>query len=358
MVTVSTATATAGTAVGQASSYLVTERVRGGIYVGSGADWRSDFAGANVRSFTSYASLAQTGTAIYPGADWRAALIASGLLFNLVVELKWYGAGSTVAGQAFKVEGKSYTVPAPNGRIQRRAGTTFPVAWSYDQVLAGQCDGLLHRLLVELRKIPATARVNIQFASEVDTDNEFGTSASTDRIYTRAQADTLAVRTYEYMIRWMRQPPAGISPLPRPGPVTFSVGWSGAWSGLDGFLTLHPETLPVDYVQWNCYNQNGNLTAYERLTPMMASYRRLGPVMRAKPIIIAEWGTNPAHPGGQGPWIDTWPAAVQRVNAEQVQRGEGQILVTNYFDSGYGLLTPRPAGIAALKRAYAAIPFR
>lgn len=333
----------------------MTSTVRGGIYVRAGADWRADFAGVNIGSFTSYASLAQPGPAIYPGAAWRAGLVAAGLAFNLVVELKHYGAGSP-AGQSFTVEGRKYAVPVPDGRIQCRPGAAaWPVAWSYDQVLSGACDGLIHRLLAALHTIPPVAWVNVQLASEVDTDNEFGTQAGR-MIYAKGPSDLKARAAYAYIIGWLRTPPAGVAPLDRN--VTFSVGWSGAWSGFESFARLHDDAMPVQVVQWNVYNQNGNLTPYERLTSMMTSYRRLGPTMRSKPIIIAEWGTNAAHAGGQAPYIDAWPAAVARVNAEQEARGEGQIVMTNYFDSGWGLLNPRPVGIAALGRAYAAVPFR
>lgn len=345
--------------VGVNSVYHVTERVRGGIYIASNADWRTDFAGVNMRSFTGYHSLAEQGAAIYPGQTWRNDLVRSGLLYNLVVELKWYGAGSTVVGQDFTVEGKRYSVPAPNGRIQRRANTQFPVAYSYDQVNAGLVDGLLHRLLVELRKVTAPGRINIQFASEVDTDNEFGTSAGTSNIYDKVQSDIRAAQAYARMINWMRSPPAGIAPVG--SNVSFSVGWSGSWSGFDSFQRLHPDTMPIDFMQWNVYNRTGNRTPYERLMEMIEFDRRLGPTMRRKPIIITEWGTNKAHAGGQAPYIEAWPAAVQRVNAEQVLRGDGQIVSTNYFSSNsseWGLLDPKAAGIAALRRAYDASPMR
>lgn len=328
--------------------------MRGGIYVRSGADWRADFAGINIQSFTSYASLAQRATAIYPGAQWRADLVAQWKLFNLVVELKHYGAGNPI-DQQISVEGRTYVVPAPNGRIQRNPkSTSHPVAWSYDQVLAGQCDGLLHRLLAALRPVTDEQWVNVQLASEIDTDNEFGTSAGA-AVYDKPTSDMKARAAYSYMLAWMRYPPPGIAPLSTG--VTFSIGWSGAWSGFESFSRLHDDAMPVDYVQWNVYNQNGDLPPYERLTSMVTSYRRLGPSMRTRPIIIAEWGTSAAHAGGQAPYIEAWPAAVQRVNDEQLARGEGQIIATNYFDSGWGLLSPRPAGIEALRRAYAGPPF-
>lgn len=358
-VTTQTRVAGRSDALSAASRYLVTERVRGGIYIGGNGDWRTDFAGVNMRSFTGYHSLAENGSAIYPGQAWRAELVAAGLFYNLIVELKWYGAGAVVAGQNFTVEGVKYTVPAPNGRIQRRANTTFPVAWSYDQVNAGQINGLLHRLYVELRKVPASARVNIQFASEVDTDNEFGTSAGVSNIYDKPESDRRAAQAYAYMINWMRNPPAGIPKLG--SNITFSVGWAGAWSGFDSFQRLHPETMPVDYMQWNVYNRSGSKSPYDRLKEMIAYYRNLGPVMRRKNIIIAEWGTSKDHVGGQAPYIQAWPAAVQAINAEQVIRGEGQIVVTNYFSSNspqWGTLDPKPAGIAALKQAYGLSPLR
>lgn len=360
--TVTTATETSsqpGVPVTKTSPYYVTERARGGIYIGSNADWRSDFAGVNMRSFGGYHSLAESGSAIYPGQSWRADLVNAGLLYNLIVELKWYGAGTAVVGQTFTVEGKSYAVPAPNGRIQRRANTSFPIAWSYDQVNAKQCDGLLHRLLVELRKVPAGARVNVQFASEVDTDNEFGTTASTTATYDKVASDQRAAQAYSYMIGWMKNPPAGIARLG--SNITFSVGWAGSWSGFDSFQRLHPESMPIDYMQWNVYDHTGHKDPYDRINEMLAFQRRLGPVMRSKPIIIAEWGASKDNTGGQAGFIDGWATAVQRINAEQVVRGEGQIVATNYFssrDATWGLLDPKAAGVAAIKRSYAAIPFR
>lgn len=348
-----------GQVVSKSTEYLVTERVRGGIYIGGNADWRTDFAGVNMRSFGGYHSLAEQGAAIYPGQTWRSDLVAQGLLYNLIVELKWYGAGTTVVGQNFTVEGKSYAVPAPNGRIQRRANTQFPVAWSYDQVNAKQCDGLLHRLLVELRKVPAGGRVNVQFASEVDTDNEFGTSAGTSTVYDKLASDQRAAQAYAYMINWMRTPPAGIAKLG--SNITFSVGWAGAWSGFDSFARLHPETMPIDYMQWNVYDKTGSKSPYDRLMEMTSFYRQLGPKMRSKPIIIAEWGANKSNPGGQAPYIQGWPAALRRVNAEQLLRGEGQIVATNYFNSNtaeWGLLDPKAAGITAIKVAYSTPPMR
>jgi len=340
----------------QRSQYAVTERVRGGIYVASNGDWRTDFANVNMRSFTGYHSLAETGPAIYPGQTWRSQLVAAGLLYNLVVELKVYGAPASA--QNFTVEGKSYSVPAPNGTIQRRANTTYPVAYSYDQVTKGAIDGLLHRLLVELRKVPVTGWVNIQFASEVDTDNEFGTSAGS-AVFDRITSDAKAAAAYSYMIGWLKNPPVGIARLGRG--VTFSTGWAGAWSGFDSFKRLHGESMPTDVMQWNVYNRSGNLAPYDRLSEMITSYRLLGANARKKPIIIAEWGTNKDHVNGQAPYIRAWPAAVQRINAEQLLRGEGQIVATNYFSSNtpqWGTLDPKAAGIEALRVAFGTAPFR
>jgi hypothetical protein len=365
--TVTTRTVTsAGQTYDVSSDYLVTEPVRGGIYIGGNGDWRPDFTGVNIKSFTGYHSMNETGPSIYPGQTWRADLVNAGLVYNLVVELKVYG-GNGGAAATITVEGKTYQIPTANMKIQRRDGVGV-LAYSYDQMTGKQLDGLLHRILVELRKVPSNGRVNVQFASEIDTDNEFGVQIG-NTVYSKADADAKALAAITYAISWMKNPPTGIARLG--SNITFSMGWAGsaaAWSGFDSFQRTHPDSLPVDFMQWNVYNHEVAMPAagqeqhpYQRLMEMIGLYRRLGPGMRKKNIIIAEWGTSKYWPGGQAAYIDEWAAAVRRVNAEQLLRGEGQIVMTNYFasrDATWGTLDPKQAGIDALGRAYNSPPFR
>ncbi|MEV5769422.1 hypothetical protein AB0L34_33410 [Micromonospora sp. NPDC052213] len=330
-----TATATA--------DYTIAPPVLGGYYLSGGADPTADMAGGNFRSLTQYRSLADGYT--FPGYQrpWLVTLGKAGVRVNMVLELKHYGAPN-FGPQSFTVDGVSYTVPAPAMTIQQRPGTTWPRAYGYSQVLAGHCDGLLARALSQYRTMGFG--VNIQLASELDTDHEFGTTEA-GVSYTWAQSDARAVQAMTYIVNWFkaRQLPAG---------TTFSVGVGGFDRGC--FQRTHPEALmaKLDFLQWNVYATSPTHTA-------LARFRRtkdwavadLGPVALSRPVIIAEWGVRVAEIPDQAAWIATVPAAIAQLNAERGPR----IVCTNYFNSGWGTLAPKPAGLAALRAAYATRPY-
>ncbi|MEU5905347.1 hypothetical protein ABZ780_13350 [Micromonospora sp. NPDC047467] len=330
-----TATATA--------DYNLSQPVLGGYYLSGGADPTADMAGGNFRSLTQYRSFADGH--IFPGYNrpWLTNLGKAGVQMNMVLELKHYGAPDT-GPQTLTVDGTAYTVPAPSMTIQQRPGTTWPKAYGYTQVVTGQCDGLLHRALAQYRTLGFG--VNIQFASELDTDHEFGTTEN-GKAYTWAESDARAVQAINYILTWFkaRTLPAG---------TTFSVGLGGFDRAC--FQRTHPESLMarLDFLQWNAYATNANDTA-------LARFRRtkdwavadLGPVALSRPVIIAEWGVRAAEIPNQPAWIASVPAAVAKLNAE---RGP-QIARTNYFNSGWGTLSPRAAGLAALREAYAKRPY-
>ena len=188
--------------------------------------------------------------------------------------------------------------------------------------------------------------VNIQLASELDTDHEFGTTED-GKAYTWAESDARAVQAMNYILTWFkaRTLPVG---------TTFSVGLGGFDRAC--FQRTHPESLMsrLDYLQWNAYATNASHTA-------LARFRRtkdwavadLGPVALSRPVIIAEWGVRSAEIPNQAAWIATVPAAIAQLNAERGPR----IVRTNYFNSGWGTLTPKAVGLAALREAYAKRPY-
>lgn len=209
------------------------------------------------------------------------------------------------------------------------------------RVTSGQGDGLFARALSQYRTLGFG--VNIQLASELDTDNEFGTTEN-GRAYTWAQSDARAVT---YIVDWFRDkgPPSGS---------TFSVG-SGGFNRAS-FTRTHPESLMsrLDYLQWNVYATSASDTA-------LARFRRtkdwavadLGPVALSRRVIVAEWGARVAEIPDQAAWIATVPAAIARLNAER-----GPFFArTNYFNSGWGTLSPKAPGLAALRAAYAQPPY-
>lgn len=335
-----------GAEVSAAVDYEVAPPVAGGYYLSGNGDVRPDTAGMNLRAVTQYRSFADGS--VFPGwqKDYLKTLVTDGVWANYVVELKYYGA--TVGAQTFTVEGRSYTVPAPSMTIQQRPGTTWPKAYGYSQVLAGQCDGVLHRAAYQLNAMPTPGRINVQLASEFDTDHEFGVTDA-GVAYTAAQAHVRAVSALHYMLDYLR------AKVIRPG-VTFTVGMGGfdraAW------LAMHPETLmaKVDYLQWNVYRRAATETAYDRFMRTKAwSDADLGPVGRVKDALVAEWGT-PASLADQAAWIRTVPAAIARINAESTT---GRIVATNYFNSNYdwATLDPKDAGLAALRDAYVTSPY-
>ncbi|SCG39802.1 hypothetical protein GA0070609_0774 [Micromonospora echinaurantiaca] len=332
----------AGRTVTATAAYSVAPPVLGGYYLSGGADPTADMAGGNFRSLTQYRSFADGYT--FPGYNrpWLTNLGRAAVQINMVLELKHYGAAD--GPQTFTVDGVSYTVPAPAMTMQQRPGTTWPKAYGYGQVLAGQCDGLFARALSQYRTLGFG--VNIQLASELDTDHEFGTTEA-GRAYTWAESDARAVQAMTYIVNWFkaRSLPAG---------TTFSVGLGGFDRAC--FRRTHPEALMarLDFLQWNVYATAPEHTA-------LARFRRtkdwavadLGPVALSRPVVIAEWGVRVAEIPDQAKWIATVPAAIAALNAERGPR----IVRTNYFNSGWGTLSPKAAGLAALRAAYATRPY-
>jgi hypothetical protein len=138
--------------------------------------------------------------------------------------------------------------------------------------------------------------------------------------------------------------------------VTFSVGMGGF--DRDAYKRMHPATLApeIDVLQWNAYNHGGNRTAYAVFNRTKAwAVADLPAAWQAKPVFIAEWGTA-ASLGDQATWIRTVPAALARLNSEPGP----SIVVANYFNSNPAWATPDPTdrGLAGLRDAYAAPPFR
>ncbi|TNH30220.1 hypothetical protein FHG89_08765 [Micromonospora orduensis] len=330
-----TATATA--------DYELRQPVLGGYYLSGGADPTADMAGGNFRSLTQYRSFADGY--VFPGYNrpWLIDLGKAGVQMNMVLELKHYGAPNA-GPQSFRVDVTDYTVPAPSMTIQQRPGTTWPKAYGYGQVLRGQCDGLLHRALAQYRFLGFG--VNIQLASELDTDHEFGTTED-GKAYTWAESDARAVQAMNYILTWFKA-------RTLPPNTTFSVGVAGFDRAC--FQRTHPEPLMsrLDFLQWNVYATAVGQTALSRFrrTKDWAA-ADLGPVALSRPAIIAEWGVRSAEIPDQPAWIATVPAAIAQLNAERGPR----IARTNYFNSGWGTLSPKSAGLAALRTAYATRPY-
>lgn len=325
------------------ADYGIASPVRGGYYLSGNADPRADLVGANIRSLTQYRSFADGY--LFPGwkKPWLKELGAAGMKINMVLELKHYGAPHA-GPQTFRVDGRTYTVPAPAMTIQQRPGTTWPRAYGYGQVLSGECDGLFARALSQYQEMGVG--MNLQLISELDTDHEFGTTEA-GRAYTWAESDVRAVQAVAYIVTWFktRGLPAGS---------TFSVGAGGFDRAC--YQRTHPEVLmaKLDFLQWNVYATSATHTA-------LARFRRtkdwavadLGPVALSRPVLIAEWGVRGAEVGDQATWIGTVPAAVAALNAERGPR----IVRTNYFNSGWGQLVPKDAGLAALRTAYTTRPY-
>ncbi|MEV0327084.1 hypothetical protein AB0H63_11665 [Micromonospora echinospora] len=332
----------AGQTATATTDYQVTT-VLGGYYLTGNADPTADFSGGGFRSLTQYRSLADGYT--FPGwqKDWLLALGRSGVRVNVVLELKHYGNANT-GTQTFTVDGVTYTVPAPSMTIQQRPGTTWPRAYGYSQVLAGHCDGLLARALSQYRTMGFP--VNIQLASELDTDHEFGTTEA-GTAYNWAESDARAVTAMSYVVDWFRARslPAG---------TTFSVGAGGFDRSC--FRRTHPESLMtrLDFLQWNVYATDPTHTAPARFRRTKDwAVADLGPVALSRPVLIAEWGVRKAEFPDQAAWIATVPEAIRRLNRE----GGPRITRTNYFNSGWGTLIPKDTGLAALRAAYATRPY-
>jgi hypothetical protein len=322
--------------------------VAGGYYLSGNGNMTSDTTGQgmNLKGFTQYRSLADANT--FPGyqKDYLKTFVSNGIWANFVLELKHYGAANQNA-QTFTVEGKSYTVPAPNMTIQQRSGSTWPKAYGYDQILSGQADGLLHRAAYQLKNMPA-GKINVQLASEFDTDHEFGTTEA-GVSYTWEQSDARALEAVNYMINYFRTYGIGSN-------VTFTIGMAGFNRG--AFKRMHPESImpKIGYLQFNCYRRSATQTAYEIFKRTKVwSDADLGPLAKAKDIIVAEWGT-PMSLNDQATWIKTVGSAIKQLNTESTT---GKFVMTNYFNSndGWGTLNPKQAGLDALKVIYSADPY-
>lgn len=323
-----------------------TTLVAGGYYVSSNGNMTNDTAQMNLKAFTQYHSFADN--IMIPGYnnDYLKTFGINGVWGNYVCELKHYGNTNTGI-QTFTLEGVKYTVPAPNMTIQKRAGTTFPKAYGYEQVWTGQCDGLLHKLLIQIRNMGGV-KLNIQLASEFDTDHEFGTTEGTTN-YTWAEADARAVRALTYMINYFKS--RGV-----PTGTTFTIGMGGF--DRTSWIRMHPEALmaKVDYIQWNAYRRVATQTAYNVFNrTKLWTDADLGPIAKSKDILIAEWG-SPMSLNDQATYIKTVPAAIKRLNEES---STGQFIMTNYFNSndGWGTLNPKAVGLDALKVAYSTSPY-
>ncbi|MGB2567923.1 hypothetical protein ACPFP2_05655 [Micromonospora citrea] len=326
-----------------AADYAIAPPVLGGYYLSGNGDPTADMAGGNFRSLTQYRSFADGY--LFPGWNkpWLLTLGRNGFAINMVLELKHYGAANT-GPQTFTVDGVSYTVPAPAMTIQQRPGTTWPRAYGYGQVLAGLCDGLFARALSQYRTMGFP--VTVQLASELDTDHEFGTTES-GVAYDWAESDARAVQAMTYIVNWFRARalPAG---------TTFSVGSGGFDRAC--FRRTHPESLMsrLDFLQWNVYAIDPGHTALGRFRRTKDwAVADLGPVALSRPVIVAEWGVRVAEFPDQAAWIATVPPAIARLNAERGPR----IVRTNYFNSGWGTLSPKAIGLAALRAAYGTRPY-
>lgn len=307
--------------------------IRTGYYRSSNAEPSANVRG--IESITQYRSMADGS--VWPGYQkaWITALPDS-VERTYAVEFKYYGA--TVGPQT--VNGK--TVPAPNAHVQRRAGSPFPVAYGYGQMVAGQLDPILDRMNAQLKTMVAgrpNMAVNWQIASEFDTDHEFGYDEAGVE-YTWAQADAKAVQAITYMVNYLRD--HGL-----PEQVTFTVGMAGIWR--DPWTRMHPPSLAwiIDGgLQYNAYNHSvPGREPYQVFNMTKAwSVADLSARWNAKPIVIEEWGT-PASQGDQATWLAKVPAAIARMNSEPGPK-VGRL---NYFDSNppWGTLDPRDRGEAA-----------
>ncbi|OJF15403.1 hypothetical protein [Couchioplanes caeruleus] len=286
---------------------------------------------------TQYRSLADPY--LLPGwkAEWLTQL-SGDVLLNVVVELKHYG---TRPGPQ-SVGGR--TVLAPTMMIQRRNGVGVP-AYGYGQVLAGHIDPLLDRLRVQLTAMPHPEMINVQFASEFDTDHEFGVIEHCPLNW--PEADARAVASVRYMAGYLLD--GGI-----PAGVTFSIGCGGF--DRPSFRRLHPASLAgvLDRMQFNAYNHGTARTPYDVLNRTKAWITDdLDPRWHRKPIIIAEYGTA-ASLGSQAAWLAGVPGAIDRMESD----GRPFVEALVYFDSNpeWATLNPRPEGLQALHRAYSTTP--
>lgn len=326
------------------SSLLEQQSIKGGYYLSNGNDIRWDINGINCRAHTTYRSIANPY--IFPGwnNNWIVELMNNDIHMNFVLELKYYG--TSVAEQYFTVDGVRYLIPLPNMLTQKRPGQAWSLSYSYQQVLTGRCDGLLHRALNQLEQLPKS--INIQLASELDTDHEFGITVD-GVVIDKQEADVLAAQTIEYIIDYFKTNISEDAPQP-----TFSIGCGGFDRHV--FKRVHNEQLAnkVDFLQWNAYATIKSATAYNifgKVKNWVVS--DLSPEWSTKPVIIAEWGVRQKEIPNQPSWILTVPESLAQLNSEVGPK----IVIANYFNSGWGTLNPKGLGLLALRSAYASETF-
>jgi hypothetical protein len=320
-----------------AVSGAAAERVVwGGYYLGGNADIRPNTTdrGMHLTSLTTYRSFYDNF--VFPGwqKDWISTLMGQGVEPNVVLELKTYGGPPPAS---LTCAGRQYTVPQPTMTAQQRPGTTPAKFYGYDQVTGGKLDGLLCRAVAQLDALPA-GPVTVQFASERDTDHEFGITMN-GTAYTWAQADALAVPAYTYIVDYFR------THSTRAG-ARYTVGMAGF--DHDSFVRSYVPA--ADDIQYNAYNHGAtSRPAYDIFHRTYAWLGELPAGAQAKNVVIAEFGTSLKY-ANQAEWLGTVPAAIDRLP---------RVRMTNYFDSDtdWGTLDPRPAGLDALARAYATDPY-
>jgi hypothetical protein len=309
--------------------------VRGGYYLGGNADIRPNTTarGMPLGSLTTYRSLHDSH--VFPGwrKEWIAGLMRQGVEPNFVVELKTYGGPPP---DEITCGGRTYETPDANMTAQQRPRESWPRFYGYDQVTSGKLDGLLCRAVQQLDKLPA-GPVTVQFASERDTDHEFGITLN-GVARTFAQADALAIPAYTYLITYFKRHST------RAG-TTYTAGMGG-WHH-DSFVRSYVPA--ADQIQYNAYNHRTPRSAYDTFHRAYAWLAELPAASQGKPVVIAEWGTS-YNLGDQAAWIATVPAAIARLP---------RVRMTNYFDSDgdWGTLQPRAAGLDALKAAYRSRPY-
>lgn len=313
-----------------------------GYYLTGNADVTADAAViGNLEGLTQYRSLADGST--FPG--WNKAWINNlgpEVKRNYVLELKHYGAAAgpqTVGG---------VVVPAPNMTIQQRPGTTWPKAYGYDQVTSGAIDPLLDRALDQLKVMPYNNTVNIQLASEFDTDHEFGTTEA-GVTYTWTQSDARAIQALKYITDYF-----DANGLPEG--VTLSIGMGGFDRA--AFKRMHPADIEDRFqvLQWNAYNHGTNRTPLQVFSRTWdwAVEDLKGTYWLNKPIMIAEWGIASSL-GSQAAWIDGVDEAITELN----ERPGPDISDANYFNANpaWATLNPKQSGLEALGRVANSAPF-
>jgi F5/8 type C domain len=307
--------------------------VKGGYYAGGGADFTTQTvkAGMNLKSMTTYRSLYDKN--VFPGynAGWISALMTTyGVEPNFVVETKEYGGPP---GSSITCNGTTYSIPVAD----TTAGVTgSQLYYGYDQIINHQLDGLLCNAVNQLNAMPP-GPINVQFESERDTKHQQGITQGTTTM-TWPQADTASIPAIQYEMAYFR---ARNTRTPAP---TFTAGMGG----FDKTSFLDSYVPGVDYIQYNAYNHGS--TTQSPYTIFDRTYQWLSllpPDAANKQVIIAEWGTSSSL-NNQPAYIEATPAAIALLP---------RIRMTNYFNSGWGLLSPTQPGLDALKVAYSELPY-